>query len=209
MLDEVLIIDYNNLKSKKLNRPRKYFNSIIKNNVEVITCLCPNSNKIIGSFIIQFNFELSKNQNLTDKIKLKNKAVSFRLNFYTNINQKPQDYLKSIVYDSISLNDMIENKNYAFNLNFQHDPLKIKEKGFCFGLEHLGFQNVSGTNDNFFISIENSFNKSKYFDAKTLTNYPLSGRGFISAKERDPKGFQSLNLKENPVLIPEMLILKL
>ena len=206
-LDEVIIMDYKNLKQKKLKSPSKYLNSIIRHNNEVITCLCLKNRKLENAVLTEFIFQLSKNKNLTNKNQITNETVSFRLNFYENNKYNPGKYLNSVLYENLSIKDMITD-NYNIKLNFKPKPIILNEDGFCFGLEHLGFKNLIKNKKKYFISIENSFNRSKYFNARTVTNYPLSQKRNLTAMERYPEAFEYLNLKDDPVLIPEMIIYK-
>ncbi|QTY26876.1 hypothetical protein [Flavobacterium sp. CS20] len=207
VLNEILLVDFKNKKEKKLKSPSNYFSSLMRNNNEVITCLCPKKQKTIGSILTGFKFELSKNKHLNNRKALTTESVSFRLNFYENKNFIPAKYLYSKIYSDMSIVELIEDK-YSMYLNFKDKPLEIKENGFCFGLEHLEFKNTPKTKTDFFMSIENSYNKSKYFKAKTVTNYSLSGKKLLTAKEIDSEGFKFHNLKDDPVLIPEMVIYK-
>lgn len=200
-LGEVKIMNFEYLKRKKLRKPANFFNSIFKDNSEIVTCLKPKKQKIKNAYLVKLVFEISKRKELTKVDEFEKIMMDVRLNFYVNNQLKPKKPIKSILFEDLKLKKIIEN-NYTLKLNIKNNSVKIPDNGICIGLEHIKFKNDPNS---FFVSFENVKNKSRFFEAKTLLNYPLNGKGYKSAKELDPKGFEQFNL-ENPVLLPEMII---
>ena len=208
-LDEIEILNYDALKSNLLKTPRDFLSTVIVNQTEAITCLCPKKEKHLNSKITELRFEVSNTKYHIKKEKLDKHQVIFRLNLYENQKFYPVKPIYSYAPETFSLKKVFDNKSY-FVFDLKHKPIKLIKEGFCFGLEHLEF--INNKNNPYRIKelfMKNYVDKSKYFKAKTYLHYPLHPKydSLISNKNFYKESFEDFKIKKRaPIFIPEMII---
>ena len=203
-LDEVIIRDFSMKKQKRLKAPSKYFSVVLFKNSETISCLCPKKD-FENVFITKFKFDIDKRQNLIEKDKLEKISISIRLNLYNIENWKPAQIKNSILFEKLSINDMLENKHQLI-LEFENQAIALNEQGFCFGIEVLGYFEGDKKIDVNSLIINTSKNKSKYFDSKLYLRYPINDNKLVRFDEFHKRDFEIFNFKHIPVLIPEIIL---